>query len=171
MKKFSAGILVYRIKDRQPEVLLVHPGGPFWAKKDLGAWSIPKGEYYEDEEPLAAAKREFEEEIGQAAPEGEFVELGEFKRKDGKTIAAWAVEADMDVSKVQSNTFEMEWPPRSGQKQEFPEIDKAAWFPLNEAAPKMHSGQPLFLEQLANILHVPFGTEETPKEPSQQQLL
>lgn len=172
MKKLSAGLLVYRLKNGQVEVLLAHPGGPFWAKKDLGAWSIPKGEYDENnEEPLAAAKREFEEEIGSKAPEGEYTELGEFRRKDSKTIQAWAVEGDLDVSEIHSNSFEMEWPPKSGQKQKFPEVDKAAWFSLNEATSKMHKGQAVFLERLANILHIPFGSEEVPDEPSQQQLL
>lgn len=133
-------------------MLLVHPGGPFWAKKDKGAWSIPKGEYEQGEEPLAAAKREFAEETGRAAPEGEYIDLGEFKRKDGKTIKAWAVESDFDTSQLRSNTFEMEWPPRSGQKQEFLEVDKAVWAALSKASQKMHKGQPVFIERLAEYL-------------------
>jgi predicted NUDIX family NTP pyrophosphohydrolase len=152
VKKFSAGILVYKDKGDQIEVLLAHPGGPFWAKKDSGAWSIPKGECEENEDLLDAAKREFKEEIGQEAPNEDYLDLGEFKRKDGKTITAWAVKGDLDVNQLKSNTFEMEWPPHSGKKQEFPEIDKAEWFSLDRASEKLHSGQAVFLERLAEKL-------------------
>jgi predicted NUDIX family NTP pyrophosphohydrolase len=168
MRKLSAGILVYKRINNQVEVLLAHPGGPFWAKKDLGAWSIPKGEYEEDEDPFDAAKREFKEEIGQNAPSGDYYELGESKQKSGKIIMAWAVEADLDAGQVKSNTFEMEWPPRSGQKQEFPEIDKAEWFFLNKATKKINQGQQVFLERLIEKLQI---EKPKPEEPNQQQLL
>lgn len=162
MAKQSAGLLLYRQAAKDIEVLLVHPGGPFWVKKDKGAWSVPKGEYGADEEPLAAAKREFAEETGQVAPEGEYIELGEFKRKDGKTVKAWAIESDFDAGKIKSNTFEMEWPPRSGQKQEFLEVDKAAWFTLARAPEKMHQGQAVFIERLAE--HLGQNLETPPQE-------
>ena len=168
MKKQSAGILVYRLAQGGVEVFLGHPGGPFWAKKDAGAWSIPKGEYEADEDALSAAKREFQEETGQPAPEGDYLDLGEFKRKDGKTIKAWAVQGDIDASKISSNSFEMEWPPKSGQKQAFPEVDKAAWLPIQTAAPKLHQGQAIFLEHLAEKLAI---DRSPPGAPHQQQLL
>lgn len=170
MKKASAGLLLYRKRSDGIEVLLVHPGGPFWVKKDQGAWSIPKGEYEEDEAPLGAARREFEEEIGRAAPDGDYIELGEFKRSDGKTIKAWAVEADLDTLTVKSNTFEMEWPPKSGKKQHFSEIDKAEWIPLQDASLKMHKGQPVFLERLAQKLNINFSSDGG-TSVKQQQLL
>ena len=140
MAKRSAGILMYRWKDREPELFLVHPGGPFWAKKDDGAWSIPKGLYEAGEDPLAAARREFEEETG-CIPQGEFFELGGFKQPGGKEIRAWAVEGDCDLSNFKSNLFSMEWPPRSGKMQEFPEVDRAAWFRPHEAMRKVLRGQ------------------------------
>lgn len=152
VKKKSAGILVFRRKFNEPEVLFAHPGGPFWAKKDLGAWSIPKGEYEDDEDPLAAAKREFQEEIGLPVPAGELFDLGEIVRKDKKVIKVWAVEGDLDVSHIESNLFEMEWPPHSGQYQQFPEIDRAQWFLLSEASPKLHAGQEIFIARLAAVL-------------------
>jgi predicted NUDIX family NTP pyrophosphohydrolase len=167
VKKFSAGILVYRHKDGRVEVLLAHHGGPFWAKKDDGAWSIIKGEYDEDEAPFDAAKREFKEETSYDAPEGEYIELGEFKRKDGKTIQAWAVEADFDPRTIKSNTFTMEWPPRSGKMQEFPENDRAEWFDFNVAATKLHTGQSVFLERLAEKLGIELDASD---ETKQQQL-
>lgn len=151
MKKLSAGILVYR-KTNIIEVFLVHPGGPFWAKKDAAAWSIPKGEYSEDEDPLVAAKREFKEETGQVAPEGQLVDLGEFKVSSSKTVHAWAVEGEINPKHVKSNMFEMEWPPKSGTKQEFPEVDKAGWFPLAQAVPKIVKGQIPIVEKLAEVL-------------------
>lgn len=167
MRKNSAGILVFRKKNDQVEVLLGHPGGPFYAKKDNGVWSIPKGEYEEDENALNAAKREFEEEIGQKAPNGDYLELGKAKTST-KIITAWAIEANMDVSIVRSNMFEMEWPPKSGQKQQFPEIDKADWFTLNQAMIKISKGQVPFIEAIAEKLKV---NKPEPEEPSQQQLL
>jgi predicted NUDIX family NTP pyrophosphohydrolase len=130
-------------------VLLVHPGGPFWAKRDDGAWSIPKGEYEDSEEPLAAALREFEEEIGSALDaEGELVELGDVRQKNRKVVTAWAAEGEVDASAVRSNTFEIEWPPRSGRTQAFPEIDRAEWFPLARAREKLIEAQVAFLDRL-----------------------
>jgi len=152
MAKFSAGILLYRKVAAGYEVLLVHPGGPFWASKDLGSWSIPKGEFGEDEEPLAAAKREFNEEIGSSAPEGEYDSLGEAKQSSGKIVHAFALEADFNLEKFNSNMFEMEWPPKSGQQQEFPENDKAAWTSLSLAAQKLVKGQVPLLAELARRL-------------------
>jgi predicted NUDIX family NTP pyrophosphohydrolase len=167
MKKYSAGILVYKTDDQNHlMVLLVHPGGPFWAKKDLGVWSVPKGEHEPDEELLVAAKREYQEETGQPLPDGKYIDLGKFERKDGKTISAWAVQSDVDVSTVISNKFEMEWPPHSGQRQSFPEVDRAGWFSLDEAVTKLSSGQAIFLSRLAEKLGV-----EAPNLPEQQHLL
>lgn len=157
MKKQSAGILVYRKKDGVVEVLLGHAGGPFWNKKDKGAWSIPKGECEPEEDLEAAARREFIEETGVPVPEGKLHNLGSFKRKDGKVIHAWAVEGDLDPATMLSNTFEMEWPPKSGQIQHFPEFDKAAWFPIYQAGPKMHKGQDMFIQNLAALLNVPLA--------------
>jgi predicted NUDIX family NTP pyrophosphohydrolase len=147
MKKRSAGILMYRRAGADLLLLLVHPGGPFWAKKDLGAWSIPKGEYGEGEDPFAVAKREFGEELGRE-PAGEFQDLGELVQPSRKVITAWAVEGDFDVAGVRSNTFELEWPPKSGRKQEFPEVDRAQWFTPDEARAKILSGQREFIERL-----------------------
>lgn len=152
MKKQSAGILLYRLNKKGPQVLLVHPGGPFWAKKDMGAWSLPKGEFAEDEEPLVAAKREFSEETGMPVPDGELTPLGTTKLSSGKVIHAWAVKGDMAASAIKSNTFELEWPPKSGVTQEFPEVDKAAWYLLDEAKVKIHRGQLPFIEKLAEHL-------------------
>jgi predicted NUDIX family NTP pyrophosphohydrolase len=149
MTKQSAGLLVYRKRDGSIEVLLVHPGGPFWKNKDAGAWSIPKGEFTEGEEPLDVAKREFQEETGQSI-DGSFQPLSPIKQRGGKIVYAWAVEADLDVSHVKSNTFTTEWPPRSGKQQEFPEVDRAEWFPLNVAAEKINKGQQELLQQLSN---------------------
>jgi predicted NUDIX family NTP pyrophosphohydrolase len=150
MTKQSAGILLYRRKNDQLEVLLVHSGGPFWAKKDLGAWSIPKGEY-ENEEALAAAKREFEEETGFPVA-GKALALSQQKQKGGKVINAWAVEGDLNTDEVRSNRFEMEWPPRSGKKQQFPEIDRAEWFPAETALKKINAGQAAFIGELIEML-------------------
>jgi predicted NUDIX family NTP pyrophosphohydrolase len=147
MPERSAGILMYRRRGSAVEVLLVHPGGPFWKKKDDGAWSVPKGLYEADEEPLAAAKREFEEETG-AAPAGEFIPLGEFRQSSGKTVSLWAVEGEFDAAKLKSNTFSMEWPPKSGKMNEFPEIDRGAWFSRNEARRKILKGQRAMLDAL-----------------------
>jgi predicted NUDIX family NTP pyrophosphohydrolase len=168
MNKLSAGILVYRKNKDEVEVLLAHLGGPFWAKKDDGAWSIFKGEYEGDEKAFDAAKREFKEETSHDPPEGEYIELGEISRKDGKIITAWAVEADFDEDTIVSNLFEMQWPPRSGKLQEFPENDRAAWFTLSDAFPKMHSGQLIFIERLVEKLGL---SKIEAKKPNQQQLL
>jgi predicted NUDIX family NTP pyrophosphohydrolase len=132
------------------EVLLVHPGGPFWANKDAGAWSIPKGEYEEGaEDPLECALREFEEELGSSPPaRGALTPLGEVRQKSGKRVTAWAAEGDIDPGGIRSNTFTMEWPPRSGREQEFPEIDRAAWFPLDEARERINPAQAAFLDRL-----------------------
>lgn len=140
MPQKSAGILMYRRKGGVPEVLLVHPGGPFWKKKDDGAWTIPKGLHEPGEEALAAAKREFEEETG-AALAGEFIPLGEFRQSSAKTVSVWAVEGEFDVTKFKSNTFALEWPPKSGKMNEFPEADCAAWFSPDEARRKILKGQ------------------------------
>jgi predicted NUDIX family NTP pyrophosphohydrolase len=152
MPKLSAGLLVYRRVDGQPEVLLVHPGGPFWAKKDDSAWSLPKGEYEPSEDPLEVALREFREELGIDPPDANgAVPLGELRQPSGKRVSAWALEGDADVSDVRSNTFEMEWPPRSGRTQEFPEVDRAGWFDLDTARRKLLRGQVGFLDRLTEI--------------------
>lgn len=151
MKK-SAGLLVYRRKGGRVEVFLAHPGGPLWAKKDLGAWSIPKGEPGDnDADDLACARREFTEEIGQSV-NGEFFPLTPVKQKGAKTVYAWAVEGDIDEGKVTSNEFEMIWPPRSGRVQKFPEVDRGAWFGLEEAKAKINPAQAALLEELASLL-------------------
>jgi predicted NUDIX family NTP pyrophosphohydrolase len=147
-RRRSAGILLYRAGDGGPEVLLVHPGGPFWAKKDLGAWSIPKGEYEPGEDPQACALREFEEETGTALPEQALVELGAVVQKAGKEVTAWAARGDLDPATVRSNSFTMQWPPRSGREQEFPEIDRAEWFALDEARAKLVAAQAELLDRL-----------------------
>ena len=147
MAKRSAGLLLFRERTSRLEVLLVHPGGPFWSKKDDGAWSIPKGEFGDDEEPLSAAKREFEEEMG-APPAGEFIPLEPLRQAGGKLVFAWALQADFDTSGVTSNVFSMEWPPKSGRQQEFPEIDRAEWFPIETARVKILKGQAGLLDQL-----------------------
>jgi predicted NUDIX family NTP pyrophosphohydrolase len=162
--KQSAGILLYRKTHKELEVLLVHPGGPFWAKKDTGAWSIPKGEFSEDEAPLAAAKREFGEEVGSPTPAGDYTELGSTKYSN-KTVSAWACEADLNLASFKSNTFTMEWPPKSGQQQEFPEVDKAAWFSLGKAKTKLVKGQVALLENLADKLGKNLDAEPEPELP------
>jgi predicted NUDIX family NTP pyrophosphohydrolase len=151
MPKRSAGLLMYRRRDDRVEVLLAHPGGPFWAKKDFGAWSIPKGEFDSDEDSLLAAKREFAEETG-IVPEGDFVALGEIKQAGGKVVTAWAVEGDCDVSRLKSNAFSMEWPPRSGRMAEFPEVDRWGWFSLDDARERILVGQRAFLERLVELV-------------------
>jgi predicted NUDIX family NTP pyrophosphohydrolase len=151
MPKRSAGILLYRRRVGGLEVLLVHPGGPFWAKKDAGAWSIPKGEYSEGEDPLVVARREFLEETG-ARVEGECVALGEVVQPGRKVVAAFALESDLDPATLRSNTFELEWPPKSGRKATFPEIDRAQWFSPAEAEQKILSGQRPFLERLKKAI-------------------
>jgi predicted NUDIX family NTP pyrophosphohydrolase len=148
----SAGLLLYRVRDGEAEVLLGHMGGPFWARKDERAWSIPKGEYDDDEDPLAAARREFAEETGSAPPEGEALPLGEVRQSAGKRVVAWALHADLDPATVRSNTFAMEWPPRSGRQQEFPEIDRAEWFGLAAARRRVVKGQVPLLDALEQKL-------------------
>ncbi len=150
MNKQSAGVLAFKTVDGEVFVYLVHPGGPFWAKKDIGAWSIPKGEFGDDEDGLTAARREFAEETGQVV-DGRFRKLTPCRQKAGKLIHAWAVESDVD-EKVTSNAFEMVWPPKSGRKQMFPEIDRAAWFTLDEARERINPGQRPLLEELENLL-------------------
>lgn len=149
--KRSAGLLMYRIRAGAAEILLVHPGGPFWARKDLGAWSIPKGEFGPGEDPLAAARREFEEETG-IQPGEPFLPLAAVRQPGGKEVLAWAVEGDADPAAIRSNTFSMEWPPRSGRKAEFPEVDRAGWFALGVARRKILKGQLPLLEQLERLL-------------------
>jgi predicted NUDIX family NTP pyrophosphohydrolase len=147
--KRSAGILLHRVRDGVREVLLVHPGGPFWASKDAGAWSIPKGEYDEGDDPRSCALREFEEELGTPLPAGaELTELGSVKLKSGKQITAYAVEGDLDADAITSNTFTMEWPPRSGRTREFPEVDRAGWFDLERAREKLNPAQAELLVRL-----------------------
>ena len=149
----SAGILLYRQRGATLEVLLVHPGGPVWARRDLGAWSVPKGEYVAgEEEPLEAARREFTEELGSPPPAGEPVDLGEVRQKSGKRVRAWALPGDLDVADVHSNTFAIEWPPRSGQMREFPEVDRAEWFALAEARERINPAQAAFVDRLADAV-------------------
>ncbi len=151
MPKLSAGILLFRHHPAGVEVMLVHPGGPFWAKKDAGAWSIPKGLIAEGEDPLAAAKREFLEETGMLV-EGEFLDLGAHKQPGGKTVAAWACEGDFDPASLKSNTFSLEWPPRSGRTMEFPEVDRAAWCSIDDAFVKINKGQKPIIAGLEALL-------------------
>lgn len=149
--KQSAGLLLYRRNKKNLEVLLVHPGGPFWKNKDAGAWSIPKGEFDGDEQALDAARREFEEETGFHCS-GEFLELSPVKMKSGKSIYAWALDKDIDAAAIRSNTFEMEWPPKSGKQKSFPEIDKAKWFSPAEAKQKINVSQSAFIDELLELL-------------------
>jgi len=151
MGKKSAGLFMYRRRAGRLDVLLVHPGGPFWATKDQGAWSIPKGEYTSEEDPLEAARREFREETGFAV-EGEFKPLKPVKQPGGKVVSAWAFEGDCDPAAIRSNTVSIEWPPRSGRQQEFPEIDRAAWFSVEEARGKILKGQVDLLEELCRLV-------------------
>jgi predicted NUDIX family NTP pyrophosphohydrolase len=156
-KKESAGILMYRLRNATLEVFLVHPGGPYWAKKDPGAWSIPKGEFLEQEDRFGAAKREFQEETG-FVPEGNFVALTPIKQPGGKFVYAWAVEGDCDATAIVSNTFSMEWPPRSGKYQAFAEVDRAEWFTIDVAQQKISRGQVALLEELRKILEKELAT-------------
>lgn len=158
MPKQSAGLLMFRYRDAALEVFLVHPGGPYWAKKDQGVWSIPKGEHGSDEEPLEAAQREFYEETG-FTPEGEFLELGTVKQAAGKLVSVWALEGDCDPSLLVSGSFQMEWPPRSGRQVEFPEVDRGEWFSLEEARRRMLSGQTRALDLLTERLGAAKGEE------------
>ena len=150
--KLSAGLLLWRRHDDEVQVLLVHPGGPFWAKKDEGAWSIPKGEHEPDDDPLATAEREFAEELGTAPPDGPEVDLGEVRLASGKRVRAFARAGDLDVTTVASNEFEVEWPPRSGRRQRFPEVDRAEWFPLPVARTKLNAAQVAFVDRLVDAL-------------------
>ena len=149
--KQSAGLLMYRKRSEAVQVLLVHPGGPFWAKKDIGSWSIPKGEFGQDEDALKGARREFEEETG-FLPTGNFIRLGAAKQPSGKLVHAWAFEGDLDAKKIKSNMFSMEWPPQSGKQQEFPEVDRAEWFTIETAREKILKGQVEFLDELLRTL-------------------
>ena len=148
----SAGLLLWRRGDNGLEVFIAHMGGPYWAKKDEAAWSIPKGEYPADEDALVAARREFLEEIGVPAPALDYVSLGEFRQSSGKVVTAFAAESDLEVAEVHSNTFPAEWPPRSGRIQEFPEIDRAEWMPVADAARRLVKGQAAILDALAASL-------------------
>jgi predicted NUDIX family NTP pyrophosphohydrolase len=146
--KLSAGVLVHRTRDGVVEVLIAHPGGPFWARKDDGAWSIPKGEYADGDDAWAAAQREFGEELGLPVPDGPRVDFGPLKQPSGKVVTAFAVRGDLDVTDARSNTFELEWPKGSGRMREFPEVDRVAWFPVAQARTKLLKGQRAFLDQL-----------------------
>jgi predicted NUDIX family NTP pyrophosphohydrolase len=150
--KPSAGLLLYRTTHGDLEVMLVHMGGPFWQRKDAGAWSIPKGEYDQSEQPLAAARREFAEETGLVAPSREPIDLGEVRQSNGKLIHAWALHADVDVTEIASNSFAMEWPKGSGRMREYPEVDRAGWFDLETAREKLVNGQVPFLQALAALV-------------------
>ena len=143
-----AGLLLYRQRDGKLEVLLVHPGGPFWQRRDESVWSIPKGEFGENEAGIEVARREFHEELGTAAPAGEATSLGEVRQAGGKIVHAWALAGDLDVTRTTSNTFEIEWPPRSGKVQIFPEVDRAAWFDLDAARGKLLPAQRAFIDRL-----------------------
>lgn len=152
MATLSAGLLLFRRgTDGRPEVLLVHPGGPFWARRDAGAWSIPKGEVEAGEELDAVAEREFAEELGRPAPGGDRTDLGEITQAGGKRVRAWAIEGDFDASNVTSNLFEMEWPPRSGERKWFPEVDRAGWFSLDAARQKLNGAQVDLLDRLPDL--------------------
>lgn len=152
MAKRSAGIVAYRSTGGEPEVLLVHPGGPFFARKDAGAWTIPKGEHAPGEDPRACALREFAEETGRELPEPELRDLGEITQRGGKVVRAWAVETDLDATAIRSNTFELEWPPRSGRIQEFPEVDRGEWFAIDEARRRILPAQEPLLDRLLQDL-------------------
>lgn len=151
MAKQSAGILLYRFQNKQLQVFLIHPGGPFFRNKDDGCWSIPKGEFETGEEALAAAKREFEEETGQPI-DGKFIPLDPITQKGGKKVYCWAIEGDIDHETISSNTFEMEWPPRTGKKQTFPEVDRAGWFDVDTAKIKINEAQVSLVENLVKLI-------------------
>ena len=157
MKKQSAGLLVYRIKAGQPQVLIVHIAGPWMANKDKGAWTIPKGEYETTDDPLKTAYKEFKEELNKEPPLGEPVPLGSVEQKNNKTVIAWAIKGDLDLSGAKSNTVKIEWPPKSGMLQEFPEVDKPGWYSLGAAAQKLLPAQAPLLQRLAKHLNVDFN--------------
>jgi predicted NUDIX family NTP pyrophosphohydrolase len=148
----SAGVLLFRRPGARLELLVVHPGGPLWARRDEGAWSIPKGEVMPGEDPLATARREFAEELGSPAPGGEPLALGEVALKSGKRVVAWALEGDLDATAIRSNTFTLQWPPRSGRIQEFPEVDRAAWLEPASARVKLNPAQGAFVDRLVDML-------------------
>jgi predicted NUDIX family NTP pyrophosphohydrolase len=148
MPKLSAGVLLYRVCDGVVEVLIAHPGGPFWARKDNGVWSIPKGEYTDGEDPWMAAQREFLEELGLAVPAGPRIDLGPLKQPSGKVVTAFAIHGDLDVTDARSNTFELEWPKGSGTMRDFPEVDRVGWFAAAQARTKLLKGQRAFLDRL-----------------------
>ena len=152
MPKRSAGILLYRRRGEQVEVLLVHPGGPFWAKKDLGVWSIPKGEYEQGDDPLQTALRELEEETGHRLAATDLLELGAIRQRSGKVLTAWAAPGDLDPAAITSNTFTIEWPPRSGTQREFPEVDRAGWFDVPMARDKVLAAQAELIDRLLSAL-------------------
>lgn len=164
-KKQSAGLLVYRMKNSQPEMLIVHIAGPWMAKKDKGAWSIPKGECTENEDPLKTAYREFKEELSKEPPTGESVPLGTIDQKNNKTVIAWAIEGDIDLTGAKSNTVQIEWPPKSGQMQEFPEVDKPGYYSLEKAAQKLLPEQVPLLKRLAEHLRIDFDPTKN-QQPS-----
>ena len=147
MPKQSAGLLLYRVRNDQLEIFLVHPGGPLWARKDLGSWSIPKGEF-DEEEPLLAAKREFREETGVDAPQGKYISLKQVTQKSGKIVHAWAVSGEVAAEHIRSNDFELEWPPKSGKMRSFPEVDRGAWFSVEDAKQKINPGQVALILEL-----------------------
>lgn len=168
MSTYSNGILLFRFRDEKLEVMLVHPGGPFWAKKDYGVWSIPKGLPEKDENPLDTAKREFKEETGFEA-EGEFIDLGELNQSRYKTVHVWALEKDLDVTNVVSNTFTLEWPKNSGKVQEFPEVDKAGWFDIEQARKRIRKGQIGFIDRLMDIINYSQKEEHSDREKRYRQ--
>lgn len=165
MKKHSAGLIIFRRTGNEPEALLAHMGAPWWVKKDTGAWSVPKGEIDEGEDPLETAKREFGEELSLSIPEGKFIDLGTIEQHNNKTVQAWAIEGNVDAGNIKSNTFKTEWPPRSGKVQEFPEIDRAAWFNLADASQKVVRGQGELFQRLAQHLGVKID-DNPPKQGS-----
>jgi predicted NUDIX family NTP pyrophosphohydrolase len=167
MKKHSAGILLYRHKGNEVEVFIGHHGSPLWSSKDSGAWTVPKGTIDGDETALQAARREFNEETGLAVPDGELFELGDIEQKNNKKVTVWAIEADIDTTNAKSNLFDMEWPPRSGKIQKFPELDRLEWFDIKTAASKINPHQVPFLERLAQKLKLELSAEL----PSQASLL
>ncbi|MER7044817.1 NUDIX domain-containing protein [Streptomyces jumonjinensis] len=155
----SAGLLLFRGRDENIEVLIGHMGGPYWEDRDDAAWSVPKGQYTPEEEPMAAARREFEEELGLAPPAGQWLPLGEARQSNGKIVTIWALAADLDLSLMAPGTFTMEWPPHSGRMEQFPEIDRAGWFGVDDARSKLVTGQRVFLDRLREALTGPAGTD------------